>query len=124
MTFRSYFLKHFINVTVCPRLWFNLLVSSRKKGSGNFIVSFSYQYTVFVADNSSRCTYEHSGIDETHISFETNCLLHLNITAFSGIRYDLIRSLNPLPQVTEQLDQAVYSVVWHSAENNKQNNVK
>lgn len=64
-------------------------------------------------------TYGHSGIDETHISFETNCLLHLNIAAFSGIRYDLVRILSPLPQVTEQLDQAVYSVVWHSAENNK-----
>lgn len=72
----------------------------------------------------SRCTYEHSGIDETHISFETNCLLHLNISAFSGIRYDLVLILNPLPQVTEQLDQAVYSVVWHSAENNKQNDVE
>lgn len=49
-------------------------------------------------------TYEHSGIDETHISFETSCLLQLNIAAFSGIRYDLVRILKPLPQVTEHDD--------------------
>lgn len=42
---------------------------------------------------------------------ETNCLLHLNMAAFSGIKYDLVRILNPLPQLTEQLDHVVYSVV-------------
>lgn len=60
--------------------------------------------------NSIRA-YEHSGIEETHISLETNCLLHLNMAAFSGIKYDLVRILNPLPQLTEQLDHVVYSVV-------------
>lgn len=53
------------------------------------------------------CTHEHSAIDATHISFETNCLLQLNMAAFSGILYDLVRILRPLPQVTEHDDHGV-----------------
>lgn len=49
-------------------------------------------------------THEHSAIDATHISFETSCLLQLNMAAFSGILYDLVRILRPLPQVTEHED--------------------
>lgn len=53
---------------------------------------------------NGECTHEHSAIDATHISFETNCLLQLSIAAFSGILYDLVRILRPLPQVTEHED--------------------
>lgn len=41
------------------------------------------------------------------------------MTAFSGILYDLVRILKPLPQVTEHVDHGEYSVVWHSALNSQ-----
>lgn len=73
------------------------------------LVRFSWSFDnffffVFIRIKENLRTHEHSGIVATHISFETNCLLQLSIAAFSGILYDLVRILNPLPQVTEHDD--------------------
>ena len=49
-----------------------------------------------------------------HISFWTICLSHPSIIgAFSGIRKDLVLIEIPLPQVTEQDDQALHSEASH-----------
>ena len=48
-----------------------------------------------------------------HISFWTICLSHPSIGAFSGRRKDLVLIEIPLPQVTEQDDQALHSEASH-----------
>lgn len=63
----------------------------------------------------------HSATAATHISLETNCLLHPNVLAFSGNLYSLVLILKPFPHDTEHGLHSVYSVTAHSAKTKRFN---